>query len=428
MSPSAREARPLRVALDARLVDGEQGGVQQTILGLAHGLSQLADGDETYLFLAFEGAAGWLREHLRGPCRLLPVGPSPPPVRRDLRSAAQLVARLGPVRRSVERGFLGRFVEVRLPPSDGSIERAGAQVMHFTTQAGFVTEVPSLYVPHDLQHLHRPEYFSPFERRWRAAMYGPMAARSRLVVALSRWGRQDLVRGLGLSAEKIPVIGWAPILDAYPEPTDGAVAEVARRLRLPERFALYPAQTWRHKNHLGLLEALALLRDREGLEVPVVCTGRKNDFFPAIERRARALRLQAQLRFPGFVSPLDLRCLYRAARLLVFPSEFEGFGMPVIEAFRAGLPVVCSDAASLPELGGDAALRCDPSSAASIAAALGRAWRDEPLRAELAARGARWAAPLSWRGVALRYRALYRLIAGRALGDADRALVAECLA
>ena len=208
---------PLRVVIDARLRDGESGGVQQTLLGLAHGLSQL-DGDEQYLFLGIPESCDWLRPHLRGRCSLLPCPSRAVPDATALRRLTRRLADVEWVRRSIERGALGHFARVEVPRSDGTIERAGADVMHFALQGGFWTAVPSIYVPHDLQHAHHLEYFSPLELRWRAAHYGPLAQQARAVVALSRWGKRDLATHLHLAPEKVHVIGWAPAIDAYGRP------------------------------------------------------------------------------------------------------------------------------------------------------------------------------------------------------------------
>lgn len=418
---SAHRADALRVCVDARLEDGVAGGMQQAILGLAAGLSTLDDGDETYLFLVRDGTDGWLRPWLRGPCRALSA-PGPTAAAPGVRARVRRV--LGPaVSTWVARGPLGRFLPVAVPRSDGTIERAGVDVMHFTLHAGFLTDVPSLFVPHDLQHLHHPEHFTPLDRRWRACFYPALARQARLVVALSRHGQRDVVERLGTAPTRVRVVGWAPPIDAYAEPSPADLLAVRSRHALPEAFALYPAQTWPHKNHLRLLEALAILRDRHGLRVHAVFTGRQNEFFPVIERRVRRLGLRDQVRFTGYVPPLELAALYRLARLLAFPSTFEGFGLPIVEAFRAGLPVACARTTSIPELAGDAALLFDPERPDDVAAALARLWSDGRLRAELADRGRRRVAAMSWRDVALRYRALYRLVAGRGLDDADRARV-----
>jgi glycosyltransferase involved in cell wall biosynthesis len=395
------------------------GGVQQTIVGLASGLSRLDDGEEEYLFLAEESSSGWLRGHLGGSARLLPWRRAPASA--GLRNVLRAVVPAPLLDAAVQR-VAGRL-PLRVPASDGTAEQAGAHVMHFALQQGFRTSLPSIFVPHDLQHRHHPEFFSRFELRWRETFYPALSRQADRVVALSRWGKRDLVDQLGVPPEKIHVIGWAPVLDAYEVPADADLVLARTRLGLPEAFAYYPAQTYRHKNHLRLLEALALLRDRFGLVVPLFCSGRKSDFYPTIERAVRRLRLESSVRFLGFVAPLDIQILYRLARLLVFPSLFEGFGMPVQEAFRAGVPVACSSATSLPELAGDAALLFDPESAEAIAETIRRLWTNAPLRADLIARGRGRIAGSSWTSIARTYRALYRLIAGRRPTDDDAALL-----
>jgi 2-polyprenyl-3-methyl-5-hydroxy-6-metoxy-1,4-benzoquinol methylase len=166
----------LRIAIDARLDSGVLGGVQQTIIGLAAGLSELEEGAETYSFLAYRDATEWLGTVRGRSCRFLFVD-RPAPLRRSgWRSLVAPALRAPVVRRAVERGPLGHLVQVGVPESDGTVEREGMHVMHFTMQLGFRTAVPSIYVPHDLQHLHLPQFFSPFERKWRDAAYGTHAA------------------------------------------------------------------------------------------------------------------------------------------------------------------------------------------------------------------------------------------------------------
>ena len=423
MSAGIPPARPLRIALDARIEDGIPGGVQQAIIGLASGLSGLQDGDEEYRFLAYEGSFGWLEPHLHGRCTPLLVHRSPPPAwSRVARSAA----RIGLVRRIAD-ATVGRLVPMSVPASDGAVERAGVDVVHFTTQAGFRTAIPSIYTPHDLQHLHLPGHFSVLERRWRAATYPAMVAQARVVVALSRWGKHDLVERLAIPTDKVHVIGWAPALDAYAAPLPADFAIVRERHRLPEAFAYFPGQTFRHKNHLRLLDAIALLRDRHGLQIPVVFSGRKTEFFAVIERRVHALRLQGLVHFLGFVSTGDVQVLYRLARFLVFPPEFEGFGLPVVEAFRAGLPVACSNVTSIPEIVERAALLFDPYRTEEMAEVMRRLWTDASIRDDLVRLGRQRAEKLTWLDVASRYRALYRLVGGRRLSDVDRVLLAETL-
>ena len=405
------------MVLDAR--EPVTGGVRQTIIGLAHGLSRLG-GEDEYLFLVRPGFHAWLEPYLGGRCRLLPLSGGEA---NDWRQW---------LRRRVPPGLLERLatnparalLPIRVPESDGTVERAAADVVHLSRQAGFLTTLPTIYVPQDVQHVHLPELFGLYERRWRGAVYPTLARRAAVTVSPTRAGRADLVTYLGVPSERVYVIGYAPVLDAYERPDEAARQRLRRDLRLPERFALYPAQTFAHKNHLGLLEALALLRD-EGLVVPLVCVGGQDHNQAAIARRAAALRLEEQVRFLGYVSPFELHGLYDLALAMVFPSLFEGFGMPVLEAFRAGVPVACSDIPPLAEITSGAAVRFDPRDRRAMAAAIRKVWTDPALREGLATRGTLLAAGETWEGVARRYRTLYRLAAGRALDREERDLLAS---
>jgi glycosyltransferase involved in cell wall biosynthesis len=314
-----------------------------------------------------------------------------------------------------------------VPWSDGTVERAGIDVLHQTIQAGFRTDVPCIYMPYDLQHLHLPELFTASARRRRMVEYPALASAAEAVVAISRWGKDDLVRALGLPRDKVRVIHLAPAVDDYPEPTQTELLALRERVGLDGPFAFYPAQTWRHKNHLRLLDALAWLRDRSALRVPVIFSGHQNEFFPAIVRRVRELRLDDQVRFLGFVSPVELKALYRLGRMMIFPSLFEGFGMPVVEAFRLGVPVACSSATSLPEVAGNAAVLFDPGDPEAIAQAIADLWTSEPRRRQMVERGLLRAGAFSLTETARRFRALYRLVGRRSLDEQDRSLLDEIL-
>jgi glycosyltransferase involved in cell wall biosynthesis len=410
---------PLRVCIDARVREGVSGGVQQEIIGLASGLSQL-EGPERYFFLVEREPVEWLQPYLGGSCRLLPSTPRPGAL------GKQLVKRAvpGPLLDAAFRALAPLF-PTGVALSDGTVEQAGIDVMHFALQHGFRTAIPSIYVPQDLQHVHLPELFGRADLRWRRAVYPALCRQAACVVALSKWGRHDLIDSFGLAPEKVRVIPLAPAVDAYAEPAEAEVADVRRRRALPEAFAFFPAQTFPHKNHLLLLEALAVLRDRDGVRVPLVCSGHRDSFYPEIQARIRRLRLEDHVSFLGFVTTLELQCLYRLCRMLVFPSRFEGFGMPVLEAFRLGVPVACSKATCLGEIAGEAALLFDPLDRDSIASAVRAVWTDAKLSAGLAAKGRARASGFSWRKTALQYRALYRLLAGRAPDADDRTILAE---
>ncbi len=402
----------LRVCIDARLGSGRFGGVEQVVIGVASGLSRLVDGDEEYLFLTHPEHEDWLLPYLEGPCRLLHprIGHARRRARAIGRGLAERIPAVG-TRFSVRR-------------SDGTIEAAGADVVHFPFQDAFTTDVPSIYQPHDLQHLHLPELFSPWIGKRREGIYRTHCERAAAVVAMTSWGHQDLIDSYGLDEEKVWVVPGASVLPEYQAPSAADLEEMRGRLRLPEAFLLYPAQPWPHKNHERLLEALALVRDRTGITIPLVCSGAAPEAFERVGSRARELGLEGALVLPGFVGTRELRGLYELATALIFPSRFEGWGLPVCEAFSAGLPVASSSATGLPDLVRDAGLIFDPESTEQIADATERIWTDETLRRDLAERGRERDELFSWDRTSRLFRAHYRRVGGQSLAEEDRILLA----
>jgi glycosyltransferase involved in cell wall biosynthesis len=409
---SGASVTALRVCIDARLGSGVFGGVEQVVIGVASGLSRLGDGGEEYLFLTHPERDEWLRPYLKGPCRALHprLGYTRRRARALPRALVERIPRMGP-----------RFA---VRSSDGTVEEAGADVIHFPFQDAFTTEVPSIYQPHDLQHIHLPELFSRWHYERRERIYRAHCDRASAVVAMTSWGRDDLIESYGLAEDKVWVVPGASVLPEYPAPAPADLEEIRRRLALPEAFVLYPAKPWPHKNHERLLEALAAIRARTGAAIPLVCSGASAGDFDRVHGRARELGLDGTLTFPGFVSPKDLRGLYELATALVFPSRFEGWGLPVCEAFSAGLPVASSSATGLPDLVGDAGLIFDPENTAEIADAAQRIWTDEELRRGLAERGRARSEHFSWEHTARLLRAHYRRIGGRSLAEEDRILLA----
>ncbi|HEY6638987.1 MAG TPA: glycosyltransferase family 1 protein [Solirubrobacterales bacterium] len=403
---------PLRVCIDARLGTGVFGGVEQVLIGVAAGLSALSDGDEEYLFLTHPEQDAWLRPYLKGPCRAIHPRLGYP--RRRARAIRQgLLERLP---RIGSRFFVRR--------SDGTVEASGAAVIHFPFQDAFLTDVPSLYQPHDLQHVHLPELFSPWVRARRDVVYRTHCARAAMVVSMTSWGKRDLEQHFGLAEEKVAVVPGASVLREYPTPTERDLEALRSRLDLPGRFLLYPAQTWPHKNHRRLFEALAALRRERGMEIPLACPGKREQGFGEIDGLARELGLASLVRFPGFVSPLELRGLYELASGLVFPSLFEGWGLPICEAFDAGLPVASSNATGLPNVVGDAGLLFDPTDIEEMAEQIARLWDEKQLRESLRERGAKRSERFSFERTARLFRAHYRRIGGRMLSEEDRILLA----
>jgi len=413
--------RAPRICVDARLDPGFSGGIEQVVGGLARGLSSLPDGNEEYHFLVYPGTEQWLAPHMTGSCRLLYC-------RRSLqhRLRRTIASRFPRLRKALEKaGSLAVDKAISIPQSSGTIEKAGIDLMHFTFQAAFLTGVPSIYHPHDLQHIHLPEYFSDYERRGRTLVYKRFCEQARMVAVSSSWVRQDLVEHLGIAHEKIAVVPLAPSTESCTNAAPGDLESTRRKFDLPDSFAFYPAQTWPHKNHLGLIEAAAIIRDRHDLHIPLVFSGRKGDFFPHLERRISELRLDGQVRFLGFVTQQELQSLYRLCRCVVIPTRFEAASFPLWEAFLAMAPTACSNVTSLPRQAGDAALTFDPDDVRQIASCLQRLWTDAGLRRELAQRGRDNVSRFSWQKTALGFRAHYRRILGLELTQQDTAILNE---
>jgi glycosyltransferase involved in cell wall biosynthesis len=225
---------------------------------------------------------------------------------------------------------------------------AGAGVVHFPLTIELPRSgIPSVVTLHDVQHLDRPELFPRAERAFRSVFWHRSLRRAERVIAISEFTRDRAVARLGLDPERVRVI---------PLGLDHERLRPGTGEREP--FLLYPARRWKHKNHERLFEAFALVR-RERPELRLVLTG-GGDFG----------NLPDGVEWNGHVGSDDLVRLLQRASALVFPSFYEGFGQPPLEAMACGCPVACSDAAALPEVVGDAARLFDARDPRAIADAV----------------------------------------------------------
>jgi len=257
---------------------------------------------------------------------------------------------------------------------------------------------PSVVSIPDLQHERFPEFFTPEELDWRRRAYGASMQRADAVITVSSFTMQQMVNHYPLAGPRIHVIP-----DAAPAPFDDELQisadqlrEVCSRYGLSEPFVIYPANTWAHKNHRLLFEAIYLASQELGETPTLVLTGAApapvEEWRPVLDQ----FGVGDKVRWLGYVAPSDLAALLIEARALVFPSLYEGFGLPVLEAMRAGTPVVCSVAGSLPEVVGDAALFCDPTDPCSIARAIISVLTSSAERKRLVEAGRRRIMEFSW--------------------------------
>jgi glycosyltransferase involved in cell wall biosynthesis len=419
---------PLRIAINAQLRPfSTSGGIEQALIGLVAALGELDDGPEEYVLIGPWQEPDWLEPYLGPNQRIVPSqGPAGPA--RRLGPLVPAVRPLWPFLRRA-RSTWSRLVQgerrgIDVPKSDGFYERLECQVVHFPYQSFVVCDLPTVYNPHDLQHVHYPQFFTASAIAWRETTYRAGCQLAHTVVVGSNWVKEDIIRHYRVSPDKVQVIPWAPLSEPYPEPSPATVQAVKDEYALQLPFALYPAVTWEHKNHLRLLEALALLRDRDGLVVRLVCTGAQHpSFWAHIQERLRTLHLDGQVRFLGMVPPEHFRSIYKLAQFVVVPTLFEAASSPVFEAWLEAVPVACSTVTSLPEQAGDAALLFDPFHIEAIADAVRRMAGDEHLRADLIRKGKRRLQDFNWERTAKTYRAVYRRAAGGPLTEEDRWLL-----
>jgi glycosyltransferase involved in cell wall biosynthesis/SAM-dependent methyltransferase len=238
-------------------------------------------------------------------------------------------------------------------------------------------DVPAVSVIYDLQYAYYPQFFSPDEEVGRERTFLCAARDCERLVCISDFARRTV-----LEQGNVPSGRTATVHISLPRRlarTDAAaVAAVRERLGLDDDdYLLYPANFWPHKNHRMLLTAFGMLAAGRPAPLRLVLTGADTGLRRELGEAVAALGLEGRVFFAGYVSDADLSALLTGARALVFPSLFEGFGMPLVEAMAVGTPIVCSDVTSLPEVGGDAALYFDPRRPDAIVAALTRLL-DEP--------------------------------------------------
>jgi glycosyltransferase involved in cell wall biosynthesis len=295
--------------------------------------------------------------------------------------------------------------------------------MHFTTQGGFLTDIPFIYHPHDLQHRHLPHFFTPRKRATREYQYSTLCQHASIVCVVSEWGKQDLLGSFNLPESKVHIVNFAPDPTVCSRTDPNTVKATRLKLSLPERFILYPARTWPHKNHRRLFQALKILRDQDGLTIPLVCSGEPTEFYANLKAEAEALDISEQVSFVGFVELNELRALYELCVAVVIPTLFEAGSFPLWEAFLSQRPAACSNVTSLPAQAGDAALVFDPYKEEEIAGAVKRLWTESDLRSTLVQRGTSNVSRYSWDTTARTFRALYRRLGNRQLTPEDQRLL-----
>jgi glycosyltransferase involved in cell wall biosynthesis len=276
---------------------------------------------------------------------------------------------------------------------------------------------PSVVTIHDCIHLMFPQYL-PNRAAYayaRATMWAA-AKQSDCILTVSEASKRDILRFFTVPASKV-VVAYTAIDERFSiEPPQEDVARVRERYQLEQRFVLYAGNIKPHKNLVRVIEAFAALRTGELDDLKLLIIGDEISKLPALRRAVHKHKLHKHVRFLGYLPDDTLAILYHLASVFVFPSLYEGFGLPPVEAMASGTPVVTSNISSLPEVTGDAAVLVDPYDIDSIVAGLRQVLTNPALAAEMSRKGLVRARHFSWPQSVQMTLDVYRKIGGKGEG------------
>jgi glycosyltransferase involved in cell wall biosynthesis len=399
---AVRKQRPFKLLYDLRWMElGKAGGIEQATYELVSAVSQLDRRNAYRIFAPRSACSEWdfpkgfqVKRHYSDP------------VSRQFEVAGSFLTN------KLAEG-LGMY-PVKTPHmrSLAAYNKLDFDIVH--SVAGYthpdMIGFPGVLTINDLQHLHYPQFFSQEEYAERERLYRESAERAGHIICISEFTRQDVHRQYGIPLEKMSTVWIIPSRNVWQPLSESARAVLLSGMQLTGPFFFFPAHCWPHKNHVRLVEAFLRVASDLPANIKLVMTGRP---FPDDHPAAMMIRdknLSARVVHLGYRSPLEVRALFQGCLALVFPSLFEGYGMPVAEAIIAGKPVLCSNVTSLPELAGDAALTFDPNSVEEIARGLLDVATDSALRVELTEAAIRRRPLFSARRSAIQTMSIYQRV------------------
>jgi len=372
---------PLRVGIDARCLLGEPTGVGRYLRGILSEMPGLDPDLEVTLYLDRAGEDG--------------IEDQP---------------RIGRVRLEGGGRNAFRWTHLDLP---GLLRSGAPPLMHFPFYTlPWSLPCPAVVTIHDITFTLHPEWF-PWRSRVAFGLFAPRSARRAAhVLTVSECSRRDIVRAYGLDPSRVTAIPLAAGGEFSPKPR-GEIEDAMRRHGLDAPYFIHLGSLHPRRNLDRLLDAIAALPVAEhgAREASLVLVGRVERPYTSVEPAIRAHGLEGRVRHLGYVADGDLPALLSGAVALVYPSLYEGFGLPVLEAMACGTPVLTSNVSALPETAGDAAILVDPLSTEAIARGLRALLKDAALRARLAGAGLARARSFSWRRAAGETIAVYRAAA-----------------
>ncbi len=299
----------------------------------------------------------------------------------------------------IERRMIARNPMVRLGYElSRKLRRDKPDLLHVQYTAPLSCPVPVVTTVHDVSFIERPEFFPLLRARQLRLTVERTVRSAAMVLTGSRFSCEAIQRAYGVDPNKIMVVPNAAAPAFRPLDREYAARQVAGKLGIRRPFILTVGDLQPRKNHIGLIEAFAAAKRAEpGLPHSLVLAGKPTWFAAHIYQAARRSGLGTEIHFTGFVSDEDLLLLYNACEFFVFPSFYEGFGLPLLEAMACGRAVACSATTACPEVAGPAALFFDPNSVEQMAAAMVELAGDEKLRRRLEELGPARAAAFNWR-------------------------------
>lgn len=301
---------------------------------------------------------------------------------------------------SVRPGNIGKvlFEQRHFPRACREI---GADIAHVPYWGGpLQSPIPLVVTVHDLTTMLVPEYRRPLPTRLYNALVTTSAQSANHIITDSLASKQDIMQHLGIPDEKITHIYLAVGPDYKPGDNSLVDMAVLKKYDLPDFYILYLGGYELHKNVMSLLYAWSYVGQALGDDYPLILAGRKpqkvNDIYPDYDNYIKRLGIDDYVKWIGFVDEEDKPVLYRNAETFVFPSRYEGFGLPVLEALASGVPVVTTNASSVPEVVGDAGFTVDPDAEREMAGAIIASVIQENLAADLRKKAEDQAAKFSW--------------------------------
>lgn len=313
--------------------------------------------------------------------------------------------------------------------------RGSFDLLHVTYNAPPLSPCPTVVTIHDISFEHYPQFFSPRDLLILRALVPWSARRAAHILTVSQHAKREIVERYALSPDKITVTYEAAGEQFQPVADPASLHAVRAKYGIPDGpFVLALGNLQPRKNIVRLVEAFGRVMNgkqltvsgeqsgeitahRSPLTASLVIAGKAQWRESEVYRAVQQAGLEGRVVFPGYVDDADLPALYSAAVVFVYPSLYEGFGLPPLEAMACGTPVISSNAASLPEVVGDAALLIDPADSEALAQALHDVLTQPALQADLRQRGLRRAAQFSWQRCAAETLAVYSAVLARRRGQ-----------